>query len=239
VVGLIAAIIPILLGYFLITGMADNPCYPSCPATSTTTSTSPGPGSSVKISIPNGAGSNQNDPGYSPATIKVTIGTNNTVVWTNNDSAHHTVTSKAGNGSINSGDMAHGAVYNYTFTSPGTYGYLCNYHSWMAGSVIVVAGGTGANSIKVSIPKGAVSPNGAPGYAPDNLTVVIGVNNTVTWTNDDSAHHTVTASDHSFDSGDMVAGATYSYTFAKAGTYTYICNYHNWMKGTITVVQGK
>ena len=103
----------------------------------------------------------------------------------------------------------------------------------------MVAGGAGATSTKVSIPKGAVNPNGAPGYAPDNLTVVIGVNNTVMWTNDDPAHHTVTASDHSFDSGDMVQGATYSYTFTKAGTYAYICNYHNWMKGTITVIQAK
>ncbi len=43
------------------------------------------------------------------------------------------------------------------------------------------------------MPNGAGNPNGAPGYAPDNLTLVIGVNNTVTWTNNDSAHHTVTS----------------------------------------------
>jgi plastocyanin len=244
VVGLVAAIVPILLGYFLITGMADNPCYPSCAATSTTTSTSAGPGSSVKISIPSGAGSNQNDPGYSPATIKVAIGTNNTVVWTNNDSAHHTVTSKAGNGSINSGDLAHGAVYNYTFTSPGTYDYICNYHSWMAGTVVVVAG-SGPSGVKVSMPAGASNPANPPGYAPDNITVVIGVNNTVTWSNDDTkAPHTVHASSVPagalpLSSGNMKSGDTYTYTFTVPGTYQYSCDYHSWMTGTVKVVQGK
>src|SRR5204862_2615268 len=123
----------------------------------TTTTTSRGPGSTVAVSIPSGAGINEKDPGYSPATIKVVIGTNSTVIWTNDDSAHHTVTSNPGNGSIDSGDMAHGAAYNYTFTAPGTYNYICRYHSWMAGTVIVVAGGAGATSTKVSIPKGAVN----------------------------------------------------------------------------------
>jgi plastocyanin len=165
------------------------------------------------------------------------IGTNNTVIWTNNDSAHHTVTSKPGNGSISSGDLAKGATYNYTFTEPGTYNYICQYHAWMAGTIVVVAGGGGGALI--SMPKGAGSPNGAPGYSPANFTVVIGVNNTVTWTNNDSAHHTVTATDNSFDSTDMAPGATFSYTFKTAGTYNYVCSYHIWMKGTVTVVQGK
>ena len=62
------------------------------------------------------------------------------MVWTNNDSAHHTVTSVSGNGSISSGDMAPGATFNYTFTAPGTYKYNCNYHSWMSGTVVVKAG---------------------------------------------------------------------------------------------------
>lgn len=239
VVGVIAAIIPLLLGYFLVTGLATNSSYTFPGGATSTTTTSSSGGASVTVSIPSGAGSPNGAPGYSPATVKVVIGTNNTVVWTNDDSAHHTVTSTAGNGSLASGDMGPGGRFNYTFAAAGTYKYICDYHSWMVGTVVVVAGGAGGASAKVSIPDGAGSPNGAPGYAPADFTVVIGVNNTVTFTNNDSAHHTVTASDHSFDSGDMGPGATYSHTFSAPGTYKYICNYHSWMSGTVTVVQGK
>jgi plastocyanin len=238
VVGVVAAIIPILVGYFLVTGMATSNSYtlPGGATSTTSTVTSTGPGTSVSVSIPSGAGNPNGAPGYAPATVKVVIGTNNTVVWVNNDNAHHTVTSKPGNGSINSGDMAAGAKYNFTFTSPGTYTYICEYHTWMVGTVVVVAG---AAATTISIPNGAGNPSGAPGFLPANFTVILGVNNTVTWTNNDSSHHTVTATDHSFDSGDMAAGAKFTYVFKTAGTFNYICNYHSWMKGTVTVVKGK
>jgi plastocyanin len=90
------------------------------------------------------------------------------------------------------------------------------------------------NAVRVSIIPGAGSY--ATGYAPDNITVVIGVNNTVVWTNNDNEPHTVTASDGSFDSGNMNPGATFTYTFTKPGTYRYICTYHPWMQGYVIVV---
>jgi len=69
------------------------------------------------------------------------------------------------------------------------------------------------------------------------------VNNTVTWSNDDKAPHTVTstsvpASAKPIQSGNMNAGTTFAYTFTIPGTYEYGCDYHSWMKGTVTVVQG-
>src|SRR5580658_9726007 len=246
VVGVVAIIIPILLGYFLVSGMATSTCYEGlCGTTTTTTTTaSSGPSATVAVSIPSGAGSGPSGaPGYSPDAIKVVMGTNNTVVWTNNDSAHHTVTSVSGNGSISSGDLAPGATFNYTFTAPGTYKYICNYHSWMSGTVVVVAG-TGAPAptvTQISIPSGAGSgPSGAPGYSPDKVTLVIGVNNSVVWTNNDSAHHTVTSvsGNGSISSGDLAPGATFNYTFTAPGTYKYICNYHSWMSGTVVVKAG-
>jgi len=91
------------------------------------------------------------------------------------------------------------------------------------------------NAVHVSIIPGAASY--ATGYEPDNITVVIGVNNTVIWTNNDNEPHTVTASDGSFDSGNMNPGATFTYTFTKPGSYTYICTYHPWMHGYVTVIQ--
>ncbi len=68
--------------------------------------------------------------------------------------------------------------------------------------------------------------------------MVIGVNNTVTWVNNDSVPHTVTAADGSFNSGNLAAGASYSYTFTTAGTFKYSCNYHAWMTGTVIVESG-
>jgi plastocyanin len=70
-------------------------------------------------------------------------------------------------------------------------------------------------------------------FAPAELTVPVGT--TVTWTNQDSAPHTVTADDGAFDSGRMDQGATFSFTFDTAGTYAYHCDFHPNMTATITV----
>ena len=85
------------------------------------------------------------------------------------------------------------------------------------------------------------------GYTPDVVTVVIGKNNTVFWTNDDStgAPHTVTS-----DAGDSVQfdsgmtgplttqGGTFQFTFTTPGTYTYHCSFHARMQGTVKVLAG-
>lgn len=75
-------------------------------------------------------------------------------------------------------------------------------------------------------------------YSPDQVTLVIGVNNTVTWINNDNAPHTVTAYDGSFDSGNVGSGASYTHTFTAPGTYKYYCAYHSWMVGTVVVKAG-
>ena len=78
-------------------------------------------------------------------------------------------------------------------------------------------------------------------FSPAPTTVAIGVNNTVTWVNSDTAPHTVTSksvpsSASAFDSGNMNAGAQFSCTFTVEGTYAYFCQYHFWMQGTVIVV---
>jgi plastocyanin len=96
--------------------------------------------STVMVSIPQGSGLQSGAPGYTPDTVTVVIGVNNTVEWTNNENETiHTVTSVSGNGSLNSGNINPGGTYMYTFTTPGTYNYMCTYHSWMTGVVVVKA----------------------------------------------------------------------------------------------------
>ncbi|MBI4284486.1 MAG: cupredoxin family copper-binding protein [Chloroflexi bacterium] len=72
-------------------------------------------------------------------------------------------------------------------------------------------------------------------FVPAEVTIKTGTE--VVWTNNDAVSHTVTADGGLFDSGTMAKDASYSYTFTKAGTYTYYCGYHTYMKGKITVVE--
>lgn len=71
---------------------------------------------------------------YSPAPLKVRIGEQ--VVWQNADGMPHTVTSSDG-GPLDSGQLAKGNTYSFTFTEPGTYEYYCTYHPSMRATVIV------------------------------------------------------------------------------------------------------
>lgn len=109
------------------------------------------------------------------------------------------------------------------------------------GVTLALPATSAVTTVAVSIPQGAGDPTGAPGYSPDTITIVIGVNNTVEWTdNDNTAPHTVTSVSvpsgaSSFNSGSISKGGTYSYTFTVAGTYDYNCIYHSWMTGTIVV----
>jgi len=73
-------------------------------------------------------------------------------------------------------------------------------------------------------------------YSPQNVTVVIGVNNTVTWDSHSISYDTVTALDGSFDSGSISPGHLFTYTFTKPGSYAYTCVYHPWMVGNVKVV---
>ena len=66
------------------------------------------------------------------------------------------------------------------------------------------------------------------GFAPPTITVVLGVNSTVTWINDDNVHQTVTSTSFSqpFNSGDLSPYQSFSFTFTKAGAYFYECTIH-------------
>jgi len=70
-------------------------------------------------------------------------------------------------------------------------------------------------------------------FAPGSSSVKVG--DSVKWTNQDGATHTVTADDGAFDSGNLAGGKSFSFTFDEAGTYAYHCNIHQSMTGTVTV----
>jgi plastocyanin len=71
-------------------------------------------------------------------------------------------------------------------------------------------------------------------FNPETVTIKPG--GKVTWTNDDSVGHDVTADDfESGGPGEMQGGSTYSHVFKKPGTYDYVCSVHPGMKGTVKV----
>lgn len=73
-------------------------------------------------------------------------------------------------------------------------------------------------------------------FDPATLTVPVGA--TVTWVNRDIAPHTATHrsfGDEAFDSNQLLHDKTYEHTFPTAGSYAYICIYHQGMAGTIVV----
>ena len=68
-------------------------------------------------------------------------------------------------------------------------------------------------------------------------TTYVNVGGAVTWTNGTDASHTVTSDSGSeLASSTIAAGATFSHTFATAGTFSYHCTIHPYMTAKVVVL---
>lgn len=92
----------------------------------------------------------------------------------------------------------------------------------------------------ISIPQGASVPTNVDFFVPEVIETVVG--GMVTWTNDDTAVHTVTSgdaetveADGTFDSKIMSPKKKFSHVFEEEGNYDYFCQLHPFMVGTVTV----
>ncbi len=179
---------------------------------------------------------------FNPQNLTVLVGTE--VKWTNNESMPHTVTFD--DGSVDSGQLLKGDTFRYRFETPGTYPIHCAYHGAPGGGMHMTV--TVVTSLDENLAATAESTEGVTAevameqftFNPRDLTVSAGT--TVTWTNKDAVPHTVTFDDGSVDSGQIDAGATYSYTFDTPGSYPIYCAYHGGAGGsgmamTVTVVE--
>lgn len=81
--------------------------------------------------------------------------------------------------------------------------------------------GPGANEVFIS----------GSAFTPSSITVT--ANTSITWTNKDSAPHTVTSNSGAFDSGTINSNGTFSHTFTAAGTYSYHCALHPAMTASV------
>jgi plastocyanin len=90
---------------------------------------------------------------------------------------------------------------------------------------------------------GSEVPSDISGFQLQTLSISVG--DTITWTNQDNAPHTVShglspdvESSPIFQSGNFSKDGTFSHTFVAAGTFAYFCEVHPSMVGSITVGRG-
>lgn len=69
---------------------------------------------------------------FTPPSIDVPVG--GSVVWTNNDTQQHTATSS---GNFDAGAIQPGASVTVAFPTAGSFTYICSFHPFMTGTVVV------------------------------------------------------------------------------------------------------
>lgn len=106
-------------------GMTAMPAQPATGATTSTTAQQPVAGTAVDIT----------NFAFTPATLTVKVG--DAVTWTNHDEEPHTVA--ADDGSFHSPGLGTNDKYTFTFTTPGSFSYICSIHPFMHGTVVVTA----------------------------------------------------------------------------------------------------
>jgi plastocyanin len=114
----------------------------------------------------------------------------------------------------------------------------CSLHLGL--SQILGGGGSGTSATKTvkATHTPPANPNGVSianaKYRPKNLTIKVGTS--LTWTNNDAVPQSVTSDAPGlFDSGLLQPGATFSYTFTKAGVFPYHSSATKTTFGTVTV----
>jgi plastocyanin len=89
-----------------------------------------------------------------------------------------------------------------------------------------------AGSTTVSISSGT-STQTTTAFGANPLTIAAGT--TISWVNDDSTAHTSTAEGQQWASGNIPPGGRFNFAFASPGRFTYRCQIHPNMVGTIVV----
>jgi plastocyanin len=121
-----------------------------------------------------------------------------------------------------------------TIMSILTIGVLSNQFISSAADITLLKKVFAQESEEVFIAPGASDPNNAEAFVPPQISVSSD-GNIVSWTNEDSTEHTVTADDGSFDSGPISPGDTFENTIDSPGDFGYHCAIHPFMTGVVIV----
>ena len=91
------------------------------------------------------------------------------------------------------------------------------------------------NLVNVAITRGSSNPENPDNYLPKEIKVVLGINNTIQWINQDETPNSVVSDTGLFDSGIILPNGRWTHTFEMSGVYGYHAEPHPWMKGKIIV----
>jgi plastocyanin len=95
---------------------------------------SDGPGPAASVSIVSGA-SALGTGAYDPNPFTRSFNAGNRVAWANNDAVVHRLVSEAPAPLFDSGDIAPGATFEFTYSARGSYAYHCSIHPTMVGTI--------------------------------------------------------------------------------------------------------
>lgn len=111
-----------------------------------------------------------------------------------------------------------------------------------------------AETTQVTVSEGSSVESNENFFVPKDIRATIGVSNRIVWTNNDYVAHTVTSDEpmyidringpfnsleqqESVPGGYVLPGKTFEFTFTSVGKYSYHCEPHPWMKGSVEVIE--
>jgi plastocyanin len=122
---------------------------------------------------------------------------------------------------------------------------ICAALAALALAATLAACGSSSSSTSAATKSAPASTSSAPaahslavtisGYAFKPVSVTVAVGSRITFTNHDATAHTATSTKPAFDTGTLKPGNSGTVTLKRAGTYTYYCQFHAFMHGTVIV----
>ncbi len=145
----LCAIHPDMRGTITVVGETPNPATPTPTPDPTPTPSATPP----SVTAPDVEPLDIVDFAFDPTSVEIPAGT--TVLWTNTGAAPHTVSAE--DGSFGSEMLATGASFEHTFSTAGSYAYLCQVHPEMTGTVVVTDAETAAAAPAAAAPVAAAT----------------------------------------------------------------------------------
>jgi len=94
--------------------------------------------------------------------------------------------------------------------------------------------------VTIIIPQGSADPSLMKSFEPQEVTVVLGVNNTVRWINQDDVGFAILSDNNDgqrFGSPYLFPNNSWYFTFTTPGTFEYHSNPHPWKTGRVIVLE--
>ena len=108
------------------------PTTTAVPTTAASTASTASAATTASADLPSTASVEIKQFKFGPAEVHVAVG--GTVTWTNGDNQKHTATESGG---FDAGAIEPGATSTATFATAGTFAYICSFHPFMKGTVVV------------------------------------------------------------------------------------------------------